>query len=217
MALKTFQNLKQERQEQILQVAFKEFALRGYDNSSLSNIIKNCGLAKGSFYRYFLNKKELYKYLIHVATQKRLSMLAHIIADTSIDFFGLLKVNFMQKVQFDMDNPLMGGFLFKIMHEKDNPEIADVVTELKKGVIDRTIAILKLPKYQLAIPDNDYHLVAYHIFQMQLWLYEYVAIKFNINTNQNIMQGRSVINIPPRELEKLVEKSIVLIKNGIEK
>lgn len=216
MALKTFLNLKEERQQEILNVAFAEFALKGYDNASLSNIVKNCSLAKGSFYRYFSNKKELYTYLIEVATTKRLSNLEQIIEDTSIDFYQLLKLNFLEKIQFDMDNPVIGGFLYKILQEKDNHEIAEVIANLKEGIVEQTQMILKLPQYKLNIHEEDYHLVAYHIFQMQLWLYEYMALKFNINTHENIQEAKPVLNIPVNELEKLVDKSIALIKNGIE-
>ncbi len=216
MALKTFQNLTEERQKEILQVAFAEFALKGYDNSSLSSIVKKCGLAKGSFYRYFANKKELYIYLIEVATNQRLSNLEQIIADTSIDFYQLLKLNFLEKIQFDIDNPVIGGFLYKILLEKDNLEIAEVVASLKERIIEQTQMILKLPQYKLNIHEEDYHLVAYHIFQMQLWLYDYIALKFNINTNKNIQEAKPVLSIPAKEIEKLVDKSIALIKNGIE-
>ena len=123
MASKTFKNLKQERQEEILLISYEEFALKGYESASLSEIIKKCNLAKGSFYRYFSSKKELYAYLIKDATSRRLKNLDNLINTVKPDFFEFIKQNFLEKVKFDLDNPVIGGFLYKIMHEKDNNEI----------------------------------------------------------------------------------------------
>jgi AcrR family transcriptional regulator len=96
MALKTFQNLKKDRQEEILMVAFEEFALNGYQSTSLSEIIKKLNLAKGSFYRYFSSKKELYAYLIQEATTRRLSNLDKLIQQPKVDFFDIIKLNFIE-------------------------------------------------------------------------------------------------------------------------
>ena len=49
VALKTFQNLPAERQQEIIQVSLREFAVKGFELASLSDIISSLGLAKGSF------------------------------------------------------------------------------------------------------------------------------------------------------------------------
>ncbi len=42
--------------------------------ASLSRIVKNLSVAKGSFYRYFENKLDLYKYLIDYATKVKANL-----------------------------------------------------------------------------------------------------------------------------------------------
>ena len=64
MPKKTFFNLSEERQNEILNIAYEEFVKNSYKHASLNIIIKNSGVAKGSFYRYFSDKMDLYKYLI---------------------------------------------------------------------------------------------------------------------------------------------------------
>jgi AcrR family transcriptional regulator len=71
MPLITFINLEPSRQKEILDVAFEEFALYPYETASLSRIVKNLSVAKGSFYRYFENKLDLYKYLVELATKMK--------------------------------------------------------------------------------------------------------------------------------------------------
>jgi AcrR family transcriptional regulator len=95
MALKTFQNLKKDRQEEILMVAFEEFALNGYQSTSLSEIIKKLNLAKGSFNRFLSSKKELYAYLIQDATTRRISNLDKFIQQPQVYFFVIFILTFI--------------------------------------------------------------------------------------------------------------------------
>lgn len=215
MALKTFQNLKTDRQEEILSVAFKEFALKGYQSASLSEIIKELGLAKGSFYRYFSSKKELYAYLIQEATTRRLSNLDTLIQQPQIDFFYLIKQNFIEKVKFDLDNPILGGFLFQVMHEKENNEVSNIINALYNSIIEQTKLIITLEKFRGQLSVIEPEMLAFQIFHMQLWLYDYVAYKFKINYIQNIKNRQPVLNLPMQELEAIIDLAVAMLKNGI--
>ncbi|MBI9068989.1 MAG: TetR/AcrR family transcriptional regulator [Salinivirgaceae bacterium] len=217
MALQTFLNLKDERQEEILEICYKEFALKGYDSASLSDIVKTCALAKGSFYRYFASKKELYTFLLEKAKNKRLSNLHELILNPEIDFFELIKLNFLEKVQFDLDFPSIGGFLYKVMHEKDNNEIADIIQHLYDSVLMQTKQIITIDKYRNQLLDLDLDMMTFQIFHMQLWLYDYVAKKFNLNYEENIKSGKPILNISKTDLENIINQSVSMLKSGISK
>lgn len=217
MALQTFKNLEPARQEEILQVCFEEFALKGYQSTSLSVIIKKLNLAKGSFYRYFKNKKELYAYLIQNASNRRLSKLNKLISDTKVDFFELIKQNFIDKVEFDKQYPVIGGFLYKIMHEKDNSEVSDIIQNLYSHVIQQTKLIMDVDRFKTQLNTNDPEMVAFQIFHMQLWLYDYVAYKYNIDYEQNIRQHRPIMDLQDKELEQIIDQAVRMLKNGIKK
>ena len=49
---------KEENRNVILQSAKTVFIEKGYHNTSISDIIRQTGLARGTFYLYFQNKKE---------------------------------------------------------------------------------------------------------------------------------------------------------------
>lgn len=215
MALKTFQNLKKDRQEEILMVAFEEFALNGYQSTSLSEIIKKLNLAKGSFYRYFSSKKELYAYLIQEATTRRLSNLDKLIQQPQVDFFDIIKLNFIEKVKFDLEHPVIGGFLFQVMHEKDNSEVSDIINALYAIIIEQTKQIILLDKFKGQLSQTDPEMLAFHIFHMQLWMYDYIAYKYKINYEQNIKNRQAIINLPMAELLAIIENAVSILKNGI--
>lgn len=215
MPKQTFINLNIERQEEILQVAFEEFALKAYQNASLSIIIKKLGLAKGSFYRYFSNKKDLFAYLIEDATSRRLSKLDNLINQDGIDFFELIKQNFIEKIRFDNEYPVIGAFLYQIMHEKDNSEVSDIIKNLFNNIILQTKYIVTLDKFKHQLMDIEPEMIAFQIFHMQLWLYDYVAYKYNIDYEANIREQKSIFDMLEEQLEQLIDQSIMMLKNGI--
>lgn len=217
MAEKTFKNLKPERQEDILLASFREFALKGYQNASLSEIIKTLGLAKGSFYRYFKSKKLLYAYLIEEASRRRLTKLDDLINDPNADFFHLIKQNFIDKSEFDKKHPLIGAFLYKIMHEKDNSEVSDIIKSLYKTIIEQTKKILAIPRFKSQLNIVDPTMVAFQIFHTQLWLYDYVAFKYNINFDKNIIKNRPVMDLNTNELLEVIDRAVKMLRNGISK
>jgi len=60
----TFLNLPQEKKEKIFREAIKEFGQQGYEKGNIGNIAKEAGIAKGSLYQYFEDKKGLYMYCV---------------------------------------------------------------------------------------------------------------------------------------------------------
>lgn len=217
MALQTFKNLKTERQEEILLIAYEEFALKGYQSASLSEIIKKIGIAKGSFYRYFASKKQLYSYLIEDAKQRRLSKLDNLIQDPDIDFFDLIKQNFMDKIKFDFENPVISGFLYQITHDKDNTEVSEIIQKMFSGVIEQTRQIIMIPKFKSQLADINTEMIAYQIFNMQLWLYDYISFKFGINYEKNIKERLPILNITEEDINETINTSIAMLRNGIQK
>lgn len=52
--------LKKNRREEILKAAIRVFSQKGYHETSISNIIKKAGIARGTFYLYFENKRQIF-------------------------------------------------------------------------------------------------------------------------------------------------------------
>lgn len=50
---------KDDSRRLILQAAFEAFAENGYDKTSMDDIVKRCGLSKGTLYWHFKNKHDL--------------------------------------------------------------------------------------------------------------------------------------------------------------
>ena len=75
MPKQTFFNLPQGKRQMIERVALDEFAEYGFDNSNMNRIVAESKIAKGSFYQYFEDKKDLYFHLMDtVVTRKMATM-----------------------------------------------------------------------------------------------------------------------------------------------
>ena len=60
----TFYNLPEEKRERLLAAARAEFARTSYAEASVNRIIQAAGIPRGSFYMYFADKEELFRYLM---------------------------------------------------------------------------------------------------------------------------------------------------------
>lgn len=60
----TFFRLTPEKREKLLQAARQEFARVPYADASINQIIRTAGIPRGSFYMYFQDKGDLFRYLL---------------------------------------------------------------------------------------------------------------------------------------------------------
>jgi AcrR family transcriptional regulator len=60
---------KEESRQKILQAAFEAFAEKGFEKTSMDDIVKRSGLSKGTLYWHFTNKRELFLATIQMPFQ----------------------------------------------------------------------------------------------------------------------------------------------------
>ena len=70
MPTSTLFNLPIQKREQITAIAIAEFAAHEYRSASVSHIVAEAGIAKGSFYQYFSGKEDLFGYLLDLLVEK---------------------------------------------------------------------------------------------------------------------------------------------------
>ena len=60
MLLKRFLNIPQEEKERVLRISKAQFAINGYDATSLNLLLKELEISKGQFYYWFEDKADLF-------------------------------------------------------------------------------------------------------------------------------------------------------------
>ena len=63
----TFENLNQQKKELITNALLTEFSQHSLASAQVARIVKQAGIARGAFYKYFTDLTEAYQYLYQVA------------------------------------------------------------------------------------------------------------------------------------------------------
>ncbi len=115
----TFFNLPEEKRQAILDAALEEFAAYSYEQASVNRIVARSGIAKGSFYQYFEDKRDLYFYLLQQASEVKMFYLApHMAQAQTQNFFTLLRDLYGAAIQFAMEHPRYAELGKRLMDSK---------------------------------------------------------------------------------------------------
>lgn len=110
MPRKTFTNLTEAKRVLIEEVAINEFAQNSYQSASISKIVAEASIAKGSFYQYFTDKRDLYQHLLSIAQKKKIEMVGKMTPPSmSMDTFGYLRWMIQVAVLFELRFPKLAG------------------------------------------------------------------------------------------------------------
>lgn len=106
MPKQTFFNLSDEKRARIADIATDEFAARAFGEASISRIVARAGIAKGSFYQYFDDKFDLYRWLFYevIGEQKRQFFVKYP-PPPELDIFGQIGHMLLIGLRFGMANP----------------------------------------------------------------------------------------------------------------
>lgn len=112
----TFFNLPSDKRQAILQWAVEEFAEHDYPNASISNIVAQAGIAKGSFYQYFADKQDLYGYLLQLAAEEKQALFRESPPpNLENGVFAYLNWLFEAGVRFEFMNPRLSKIGYRAM------------------------------------------------------------------------------------------------------
>ena len=167
--------MPEEKQQLIEKAAIREFAAFGYDKASINRIVEQCRIAKGSFYQYFEDKKDLFLYLITRVGEKKLKFMSSVLQNPEqYDFFMLIREMFISGLKFAADNPeitLMGNWVLK---NKGHPIYNEIVGIGLQNAQNVYTELLELAISRGEIRDDiDLNFVSYIISSMNISAVEY--------------------------------------------
>ena len=209
MPNQTFVNLPKERQEVIIETSLREFIVHDYESASLNQVINELGIAKGSFYRYFDSKKDLYLYLIDYCIDKKFRYLSLYIDESCTDFFDMFKNLMCYFVKFNVEHPTNGKFMMKA--HLNNDISIDEFLFLKNGKEALTNIILKFQKNGLLNNEYSVEFIFYCISQILLDLGNYFKMTFGISEDELITKEK----VDDRQMNLVFDQVISFLKNGL--
>jgi AcrR family transcriptional regulator len=146
MPKQTFFNISEKRRNRILEVAVDEFSSKSYYEVSVNAIVKKADISKGSFYQYFDNKLDLFKYILTYLGDKKLEYINQTTAyHQQMDFFEYLRAIYIAGFKFALNNKKLFNISKSIFSNDDLKfEFVQLTRqrsqEYFKGIVDDGIA-----------------------------------------------------------------------------
>lgn len=135
MPRQTFFNLPEDKRNLIIDLALDEFSKYDYKNASISRIVARAGIAKGSLYQYFEDKRDLFLYLVEISGQAKMEYLrSSRPAGGDMDFYTHLRWLFSAAIRFGLENPRLSQIGYRLLNS-ENPVRSDNFKNLSQAAL----------------------------------------------------------------------------------
>jgi len=201
----TFFNLPDEKRERITEAAIDEFAEYSYEGASITRIVDNANIAKGSFYQYFEDKKDLFKHIIDIIGEKKLMYMTRLLKDfEKLDFFQAFREMYAAGIKFAKDNPRLSKIGNSLIKGADVKLMQEVLGEAipKSNEFIKGMLLRGIQRGEIA-PEIDADIVAYMLTELSISISEYFIKEMKAEDDTEILE--------------LADKMISVIENGIKK
>lgn len=207
----TFFNLPFEKQEKVMRAAISEIIKCGFEKANVGDIAKNAGVAKGSMYQYFENKRELFlfsmKWSMEFLLEKYDKYLT--IKDKNIDIFDFFYNNskdVWQQMRGERELVIFIQDVFLGKYSSLTDESMDYMIKLSDEYL---INLIKDGKNNGSIrKDIDDKILSLFITGVSFKIKEYLM-------NKARSLGEDIIDEDFKVNEKEIKAMIELLKNGM--
>ncbi len=204
MPKETFFNLPPEKRERIESSAIKEFRDFYFDASSINRIVEEAGIAKGSFYQYFEDKKDLYKHVMNIIIQKKMEyMTPTLMNPMGLDIFSLIKEMYASGLSFAFHNPDLLEISNKLLSDPNHDMYKELVEENKEKSDQVFLQLLKMAEERGEIRSG-----------LDLSLVAYLLTSLNISVSDYYMR-RNDTKTYSKDMLDVVDRFIDVVKYGI--
>ncbi len=203
MPKETFFNLPPDKREMVFQAAVEEFAAHPYPQASVNRIVGRAGIAKGSFYQYFEDKKDLFLYCLSRMGEEKMGYLAPVLKNApQMPFFDLLRELYLRGLRFAVEHPPYMEIGRRLLATRGTP-IYEEVKAYSQQQGQRFFADLLRRAIERGDvrPDADVSLLAYLIAGLNTLLTEYYV--------EHVTDGHE------ERMQQTVEQFLDLLRFGI--
>ena len=145
----TFLRLNDEKKKKLIDASFKEFSLNNFNDVSINRIIKEAGISRGSFYMYFVDKKDLYFYLLEQHLEIIINSMREDLIKNKGDLFKMFQDNIKEEYNSFKNN--------NINFFKKSLENVTIMEESKKtfGFRDKRLLRELIPNINLELLNDN--------------------------------------------------------------
>lgn len=205
----TFMNLPEEKKQRIMDAALEEFSTHSFNDVSIAQIIEGAEIPRGSFYQYFTDLKDLYKYIFKIIVDKKMVYLSQNMqgSNNSGDFFSTIKNLYTAGLQFAVAEPILTKIGSRFMKEKEEFR-NEIMGTLTGKTSDFYYDLLVVSKEKGEIdPKVDLEMAAHIFTTMNLSIIDYFQTKVQ---SDDLLKDKDA-------LLGFVDSMFYILTNGVKK
>ncbi|WP_341225677.1 TetR/AcrR family transcriptional regulator [uncultured Arcticibacterium sp.] len=218
MPKETFFNIGEAKRTLITEAFLREFALKPFDEASISEVVKQLGIAKGSVYQYFEDKLDLFLYLLKESGGAKKNYVGSIERESFPDFWVFFKALFKAGLEFDRERPLHSHFLFNLIKNLQSPTIEHLYKDMLSSSV---LAFEEMVKVEIAkgLFRNDVssEIMGFMLYKVGVSIQEQMEFKGFINPKESIFNSEPVYKDKHEHLMNMVDDYILMVKPTFDK
>ncbi len=206
MPKETFFNLPEEKKNRIIEVAVDEFAEHNFNDATVSRIVKNANIAKGSFYQYFEDKYDLFRHIVDVIAAVKMMYFKPVMLTIDKDnFFDVLKNMFKAGLKFSVENKKYSDIGITLMKSTDKDFLRKIYGDYDGQINDLFTPLIKAAMKKGEINERiNIEFLSYSIGQQSIHIAEF----YFRNRNETVLSENYL---------DIVDDMLMMLRSGIEK
>jgi AcrR family transcriptional regulator len=204
----TFLSLPKEKKVLITEIAIEEFYEKGYEKASISHIVEQANIAKGSFYQYFEHLEDLYQYILIYASQIKADYLKELLIETeNLNFYDSLNKVLWSSVRFFKGYPKLARIIedyLKSNNEKMLKEIPRSSVQISYPMVKKLL--LRAQEKNEIRTDMDVDFIYGYLSYIMLFLTDYL-----------LKENKDLSKLDDAFFQNGINQMIHLIEFGISK
>lgn len=218
MPKETFFNIGEAKRTLITEAFLREFSLKPFDEASISDVVKQLGIAKGSIYQYFNDKRDLFLYLLKESGEVKKNYIGSINREDFSDFWTFFKELYKVGLEFDKERPLYSHFLFSLMRNLQSPSIKSLYKDMLQNTVSAFEEMVKI-EIEKGLFRNDVssEVMGFMLYKVGVSIQEQMEFKEVIKPKEAILKNEPVYKGKSRQLMDMVDNYILLVKPTFDK
>lgn len=219
MPKETFFNLKKEKRDKVIQGLLEEFTYHNFDDASLSAAVKKIGIAKGSIYQYFEDKKDVFFFLIEHCGEIKKEFLKDINREDYEDFWTYFRAVYDYGYDMLENYPLESAFLHLLIDNMNSPSLEGIFSMMKKQAVDQMIIWVK-PEVEQGHFRNDISIreLSFYLYTVSSSIIDYLKEFQDLDIKEKAKQKEPVYgknNTGKPKFMAAVDANIAFLKQAM--
>ncbi|HMQ60429.1 MAG TPA: TetR/AcrR family transcriptional regulator [Flavilitoribacter sp.] len=216
MPKETFHNLPEEKKSQFINTALEEFAGNNFDTASITRIVKNLGIAKGSVYQYFEDKLDLWLYLKEYCEGVKMSYVRSVSRRDYDSFWSYYRAMFRHGINFDLEQPRCSLFLYRVGFKESSRQVREYLDSWKKKANEAFMPWIEHEKKTGAFdPSVSTETIAHFLVTMSISIAELLQSRYKVDFDENIREGKPLFAADEEALMQAVDELIYLFEKSL--